>query len=162
MPTVKKSLAMRPVLDEDQINFFLTGIDFAFFWDEWERARDWKAIRGDLLRDFVAASPGRRPFFWWKVDAPGPRLRVGGTGDVIPAYAIPENLRFGIFRKMSFVDDRLLAAVAPVGAGLTPFDPADPPRYESQAAYLRRHKLFLPGEEKRLTPADFEPEMVRG
>ncbi len=35
-------------------------------------------------------------------------------------------------------------------------DPADPPRFESQAAYLRRHKLLLPGEEKRLTAADFD------
>ncbi len=39
-------------------------------------------------------------------------------------------------------------------------DPEDPPRYESQATYLRRLGLLLPGELKRLTPADFEPELV--
>ena len=50
MPTVKKSLGMRPVLDDDQINYFLAGVDHAFLWDEWERVRDWRAIRDDLLR----------------------------------------------------------------------------------------------------------------
>jgi hypothetical protein len=41
-------------------------------------------------------------------------------------------------------------------------DPKNPPTFKSEAAYLRRHGLFLPGEEKRLTSADFEPEAVRG
>jgi hypothetical protein len=33
-------------------------------------------------------------------------------------------------------------------------DKDDPPIFESQAAYLKRHGLFLAGEERR---ADFEP-----
>jgi hypothetical protein len=160
MPTVKKSLGMRPVLDEDQLRYFADGTDFCFFWDDFERVRDWRAIRAEILKEWIATRPGRRPFFWWKVDAPGPRLRVGGRGDLIPAYAIPENLRFGIFRKSAFVDERLLAAVAPVGAELTPFDPADPPRFESQAAYLDRHKLLSAAERKALPPDALEPEVI--
>jgi hypothetical protein len=39
-------------------------------------------------------------------------------------------------------------------------DPDDPPAYESQAAYLERHDLFLPGERRRLRKADCEPERV--
>lgn len=39
-----------------------------------------------------------------------------------------------------------------------PHDPAKPALFESQAAYLDRHGLFLPGERKRLKAADFEPE----
>ena len=31
---------------------------------------------------------------------------------------------------------------------------------ETEAAYLRRHRLFLPGEEERLTGRDFGPETV--
>ena len=31
-------------------------------------------------------------------------------------------------------------------------DPADPPRYESQATYLARYGLLMRGEEKRLPP----------
>ena len=30
--------------------------------------------------------------------------------------------------------------------------------YESQASYLKRHKLLAPGELKRLTKKDFEAE----
>ena len=39
-------------------------------------------------------------------------------------------------------------------------DPSNPPKYESQARYLQRLGLLLPGESKRLTPADSEPELV--
>jgi hypothetical protein len=39
-------------------------------------------------------------------------------------------------------------------------DPSDPPRFESEAAYLRRLKLLLPGEARRLRPRDFIPEAV--
>jgi hypothetical protein len=39
-------------------------------------------------------------------------------------------------------------------------DPDNPPTYESQAAYLERHDLFLPGERRRLTKRDFEPEEI--
>jgi hypothetical protein len=42
-----------------------------------------------------------------------------------------------------------------------PIDPDDPPLYESQAAYLERHGLFLPGARRRLRKADFEPQAVR-
>jgi hypothetical protein len=41
-----------------------------------------------------------------------------------------------------------------------PVDPDDPPTFESQAAYLKRLKLLLPGEEKQLTPDDFTPEWI--
>ena len=161
MPTVKKSLGMRPILDEDQINYFLTGIDFAFFWDEWERARDWQLIRDDLLRDWIREHAGTRPFAWWRYDSPGPRRRAGGTGDVIPAYDHPMSLKFGIFRKSAFVDARLLVAVAPVGAGLTPFDENDPPSFESEAAYLDRHGFLSATERKALPPDAMDPEVIR-
>ncbi len=39
-------------------------------------------------------------------------------------------------------------------------DPADLPRYESEAAFLKRLELLLPGEERRLRPKDYEPEAV--
>lgn len=43
--------------------------------------------------------------------------------------------------------------------GVVP-DPRNPPLYESQATYLRRLNLLLPGELRRLTARDFEPEAV--
>ena len=41
-----------------------------------------------------------------------------------------------------------------------PIDPNDLPFFESQASYLKRHTLHLPGERKHLTKKDFEPEVV--
>jgi hypothetical protein len=41
-----------------------------------------------------------------------------------------------------------------------PIDPLDPPRYEAEAAYLKRHALFMDGEAKRLRPRDFWAEKV--
>jgi len=41
-----------------------------------------------------------------------------------------------------------------------PVDPNDPPTFESQAAYLKRLGLLLPGEEKRLAPKAFAPERI--
>jgi hypothetical protein len=38
--------------------------------------------------------------------------------------------------------------------------PNDPPRFESQASYLKRHGLFAPGEERRLHKDAFEPETI--
>jgi len=44
-------------------------------------------------------------------------------------------------------------------AGL-PIDPDNPPRYESQATYLKRHGLLLPGERARLRAGDWRGELV--
>jgi hypothetical protein len=43
---------------------------------------------------------------------------------------------------------------------LFPVDPSDPPKFESQASYLKRHNLFEPGEERRLKAKDFEPQII--
>jgi hypothetical protein len=39
-------------------------------------------------------------------------------------------------------------------------DPDDPPTFESEAGYLQRHGLLLPGEKHLLKRSDFEPERV--
>jgi len=152
-------------LSQEQIDFFLAGDDFVFFWDEWERSRDWRAVKDELLDDFIAEHPGRRPFFWWVVDAPEPRRRTGGKGDLVPAYSHPTNLKFGIFRKGCFVDAELLRAWNKIGCATTRppqvYDADDPPRYESQAAFLDRHGLLTVAERKALPPDAFEPEVVR-
>jgi hypothetical protein len=45
-------------------------------------------------------------------------------------------------------------------SGGVPVDPAFPPLYESEAAYLKRLGLLLPGEARHLRQADFEPEAL--
>jgi hypothetical protein len=102
----------------------------------------WAEFGGDVVAWWIKDRPGTRPWCWWKYSAPEPRKRVGGVGTV---DGNPEYLP----------DFRLPRADAFVAV-----DPSDPPSFESQAAYLKRLKVLLPGEEKRLTRHDFAPEAI--
>ena len=104
----------------------------------------WPQFRDDVLANWVSTRPGTRPSHWWAYDATEPRQRLGGVGTpVFEALAYAPSYKLGI----------------PEGYG-DDFDASDPPQFESEAAYLRRLKLFAPGEQKRLKKADFEPETV--
>jgi hypothetical protein len=167
-----KSREKRPPLTEGQGHYLRTGDRGSdpdvFLWagDTGEVQAAWRSHDEDILDRWIAAHPGRRPFFWWITDAPEPRrLRVGGVGQIIPAYDIPANLKFGIPRRDDFICERLLSAWQKIGCTHGKkyhiYNEADPPAYESQATYLKRHKLLMPGEAKRLTDADFEAEVIR-
>jgi hypothetical protein len=117
----------------------------------------WKTHGEAVVAEHVEDSPGSRPGRWWEYNAPRsklgtypgagydgelpePRNRIGGTGT--PAYecrSVGPSFSFGIPN---------------IWVGI---DSDDPPTFESQAAYLKRHNLLMAGEEKR---ADFEPETV--
>jgi len=117
----------------------------------------WKAHGDAVVADHVEDYPGTRPARWWEHDAPRlplgtypgagydgelpePRKRLGGTGT--PAYevkCVKPSFSFGIPN---------------IWAGI---DKNDPPIFESQAAYLKRHGFLFAGEERR---ADFEQETV--
>ncbi|HUT44564.1 MAG TPA: hypothetical protein VMW95_09520 [Desulfobacterales bacterium] len=119
--------------------------------DAWEKHRDW------ILRDFIRKNPGRRPWAWWRYDAPRwarkfgawfdgtlpePRLRVGGAGTVAQEKfpAIIPRFNCGIPKDWHEIDEH------------------DPPTFEAEASYLKRHGLLSKTKEKRLKPGDFEPE----
>ncbi len=133
----------------------------------------WEAYRGQVLSMWIAGRPGTRPSLWWNVDAPRlvdvperwrfpevetvdvvePRQRLGGIGTAeCDVYYGPPSFHCGI--------PDLWIEAWEANDGTPVIDPTNPPLYESQAAHLRRHRLFLPGEEARLTEADFEPERV--
>jgi hypothetical protein len=119
--------------------------------------RLWRLHGEAVIAEHVEDHPGTRPPLWWDYEAPRqpvgampgwwcdgklpePRKRVGGTGT--PAYecrAVMPSFSHGIPN---------------VWVGI---DSDDPPTFESQAAYLKRHGLLFAGEEKR---SDFEPETV--
>ncbi len=132
-----------------------------------KRLQAWERHRNVLLAEWVAKHPGSRPAIWWELDAPEmsaedrqrhglekwpgriaePRVQLSGDEvDVGPD-----------------VDEDGL----PSGIGHVGIDPKTGQRvikvpiiFESQAAYLRRHKLFLPGEEKRCPRSAFQPEAI--
>lgn len=104
-----------------------------------------------------------------------PRLRLGGVGTPthevladLPVFSFGIPLQWIDQPEVDFYCGRLCDVrgniVMPEYVGRefagVPINPNDPPVFESSAVYLKRHGLFLPGEERRLTPADFEPETV--
>ncbi len=138
----------------------------------------WNEVRDEILGEWTATSPGTRPSFWWRFDAPRqplgtfegcnfdgklpePRRRLGGIGT--PSHeclAYKPHYDFGLpahwvnqWESDYYNSDGDFEGVA--------IDHEDPPRYESEASYLERHGLFRPGEKKRLRKADFEPELIK-
>ena len=106
---------------------------------------------------------------------PQPRLRLGGTGT--PKYEVLANVpdfEFGI--PASFVETWEVEYYNgrardihgnPIGTEFSEgdfdgiaYDPEDPPMFESQAAYLDRHRLLTADERKALAQDAFDPEPV--
>jgi hypothetical protein len=109
-----------------------------------------------------------------RYDSPDPRQRLGGIGTpASEVLAYKPIYSFGL--PSIFITDwqvKYYSGIAvdihgaPVG-DLYPrefkgvaIDPNDPPTFESQPAYLKRHGLLLPGEERRLRKADWDAEAV--
>jgi hypothetical protein len=111
----------------------------------------WAARRDEVLTVWPEAHPGTRPSGWWRWDAPGLRQRIGGIGEPWQtrdtAYGLPLIWNVGHYLN-------LWANPPP------PLDLGNPPVFESQATYLERHGLLLPGERERLRDSDFRPERI--
>jgi hypothetical protein len=139
-----------------------------------ELAALWAAHSERIVAEHVAAHPGSRPERWWKFQSPEPRRRLGGTGT--PAFEVLAYKPFywyglpAVWIEPWMVKYYSGTAVdihgAPVGS-LYPkdfkgvaIDANDRPRFESQASFLKRLGLFLPGEERRLRKADWVAETV--
>jgi hypothetical protein len=91
----------------------------------------WDDNRDDILARWAVEHPGRRPNGFWLYDAPDPH------------YDYLEEIAKAVMRRIKRTHD----------------SPAPQP-HESQAACLRRHGLLSPAEARRLSAADFEPELV--
>jgi hypothetical protein len=102
-----------------------------------------------------------------------PRVRVGGRGTPCHAvlgyaplfeYGLPRHWinDFDIGYYTGTGRDINGKLIAPENAGkyfsAEKFDPKNPPLFESQALYLKRLGLLLPGELRRLSPAAFANE----
>ena len=111
-------------------------------WDRETPLSKWEDVEASLLPEFVKLHPCTRPWSWWRAEGREPRKRVGGSG----RRGRNASLEFGVPTDTWFKD----------------VDPDNPPTYESQAAYLQRHRL-LTEIEKRWLAEHFEalePEAV--
>jgi hypothetical protein len=154
-------LGRRPPKDRDAIpawarKFFLTGgqpgreedghdeyVSAYFFHMPGEPdLKDlWERWRGELLPAWIREHPGTRPWGWWRFDAPSHRLKVGGSGVLYP-------------------DGEQVAGFALPGDGFWDEDPdpKNPPLFESEAAFLKRHGLLDAAERSRVKPRAYNPE----
>lgn len=104
-----------------------------------------------------------------------PRMRIGGVGT--PAYEVLAYVpSFALGIPKTWVDQwsvKYYTCMAkdihgnPIGTEFASnnfkgvaIDPDDPPLYEPQASYLKHHKLFAPGEERRVPKSGWQPEAV--
>jgi hypothetical protein len=188
MPTKRKRRVhtWQPAIDPAVIAYLETGDapeDCGF--ETWQLVHGasealrpmWAAAREAILRDWIPRHPGRRPFGWWRYDSPEPaRRRVGGVGDDYAAAGWAQTYRNGLpelwldrwlcaFYRGEAVDVNLIP-IATEYRERTPrwphvgIDPHNPPAFESEAAFLQRHRLLARDERRRLTARDFEPERI--
>lgn len=144
----------------------------------------WEQCRETVLADWIRKFPGTRPSYWWDHDAPRikpdddfceGRKRLGGIGT--PKYEVLNygpSFSFGVpdlwvdvwetnyyNGRSTDIHGNRIGGEHHEGDFLgVPIDPDNPPIFESQATYLKRHNLLEPGEEHRLTAKDFEPEVI--
>jgi len=140
MPTNQKRIRRVPVppIREDFAIYLLNGIesntDFDFYHFKNDRDRQkqmWEENKKGLMPQWQKDNPCKRPFSWWRFEAPGPRLMVGGKG-----VRADEKCNY----KQHFVFG-------------TPkywleFDEKNPPMFEAQATYLQRNDLLSAREVK--------------
>jgi len=118
----------------------------------------WAQYGEAILAEQISEFPGRRPNGWWRFQDREPRQRLGGIGTpefevlgIVPRYVLGVPADWVKKWEIQYCGEGFAGVL---------IDPDDPPIYESQAAYLDRHNLFVPGERRRLTEADFEPELI--
>lgn len=133
----------------------------------------WNQYCDGIVADHADKLPGTRPGRWWKYTASETRKRVGGTGtpcdEALEGYF--QRYRYGVPQSwVSPHDVEFYCGPPPANYGFrcrpksvgrfcgVAISSNDPPLFESQASYLKRHGLFIPGEGKRLTKQDYEPE----
>jgi hypothetical protein len=141
---------------------FCWDADDAAPWGQKPTARQlWTEHGAVVLAEWVVEHPGTRPSTWWRVAAPGPRVRIGGIGTAAHER-LANVLRLHCGIPLDWIVAGDMATYEALGRPLEvpAVDPKNPPMFESQATYLDRHNLLLPGERRRLVDADFRSESI--
>lgn len=116
-----------------------------------DRKKLWHDYREEILPKWIQDKPGTRPSLFWEFDVPmQPKKNNGWYYDgtlPVPRKRIKGVVSGGINPIIHFYK------------GIPAYEPFDQDVYfESEASYLTRHGLLLPGEADRLKAADFKPQ----
>lgn len=131
----------------------------------------WGQFGQEIVKSWARERPGRRPRCWWAYSAPRPgmRARVGGVGMLHAEHLGWDGTKrmyapiveLGLPCGWILADEvRWLLEHHRPRSEAVAIDPADLPLFEAQASFLKRLGLLLPGEARRLKPADFEHERL--
>jgi hypothetical protein len=117
----------------------------------------WQLHREAFLSDYIEKNPGHRPFAWWEFESPGLRKRIGGKGSpTSEVLNVVESYSFGVPDSwLSNLDISIWPKLKKHKVDFT-----DPPSFESQPAFLKRHNLLNEKELEKLTDEDFMPEIL--
>lgn len=108
MPRVKRRLLQSRSITADTVRALLSGNDyFGAFGQRGEHGTDsdeararmqatWEAIEPDVLRKFVEAFPGHRPWCWWAFTAPAERQHTIGLDEDEPELEVDFLIRHGL------------------------------------------------------------------
>ena len=120
---------------------------------------EWPISRKKILKSWIAAHPGTRPYAWWCYDAPEVRQRVGvSMTSAGMDSARTSAIMFGIPRY--WVTQQDIGILTRPGFRGKPVDSNDPPLFESQTAYLERHGLLTDAEKATLPGDAYDLEIV--
>jgi hypothetical protein len=115
----------------------------------------WDLHCNRILHEHVESKPGTRPRLWWRWEAREMRQRLGGVGTPLhECSAHAAAYEYGVPTYWKTSDDRYLPTGIPISA-------SDPPIFESEATYLERLNLSLPGEQAGIRRIDWRPVQVR-
>ena len=125
--------------------------------------RAWEDIAEEVLSRWIEQAPGTRPRGWWLFASAEPyRRRLGGIGVpfvLSPAMAHQQRMHPLIGRVESGIPvywHSLGQVRAGICEGPAP-SPEAPPQFESEPAFLRRHKMLGQEEAACLRPGDYQP-----
>jgi hypothetical protein len=111
----------------------------------------WEDHCAGILADWIKTKPGTRPAMWWRYDAP--RLDPEKHGRWSRTVLAPRLIETR--RKLRGDGKPLHEALnyAPAhhyGIPAWCGDPDNPPEFETQRIYLKRHGLLLPAERRKI------------
>lgn len=129
--------------------------------------RLWDEHKAGILTDWVNEYPGTRPSWWWIYDSPRmseAEAKAHGWRGWFFVPTLPDRRRrmggdgLADFETMNVVP--CFRCGVPECWDTETLNPENPPAFESQASYLERHGLFMPGEKRRLRKQDYEDQVL--
>jgi hypothetical protein len=161
-PEVKQYLIDGIIPDsiEDEWLFFSLSTDMEALRDVWEEVKD------EVLKEWIGDYPGTRPWCWWRFEAKEQRARVGGRGDALQdklnykpqfSFGVPVGwvndwqVSYYNGRSKNIYGEAIGTKYKEGDFVADAYSEDDPPQYESEASYLRRHRLLTESETKILS-----------